>query len=980
MAGPGAPRPCKVLSSGRLTGAAKLTNGRKQFGLRKGYRSDVESGYSLYSTDSGDQVETIHNGLDRCAALLKNILQNEATGRETIHKQPGKTTSVKITSKPLLTKGNTSKKKGLNKNSTPAHVRKEIGTCQSLPDNTMSLCRPRIETTSVGFFVLSFSVVPISNRKLASSTTPSTEKELSSAAQNQMVQPIHVPCSQHSPVMHPKLCEHVQTQMSLVTGQPPQNSNEIPTVTPFLNSNHGCQNVTAFNYRLSTSTPALSLQHSANTLSTQSDVPVDSGNERVPEMGGPAVCPVVSAAPTTAAQIQSATALPSVIPCIASGASSNSTVPTFIPSSSGREMTPNHEQQIKEADLIRCIQAHLALLQSHEMMNGRTEQKHHHHCSAKHNASSNKEEDTSEEHGEDMVSEEDELNVLDIAPVRDTSCKTSFVKKVLKSRKESPEETAHKVKTVKYLLGELRALIMDQDDSEMLRLMSEIEDCISLLPAVVGSTNIQDEIALALQPLRSENAQLRRRLRILNQQLTEQERSEETSGQSCNYEFSLQSVNMMLQSQLKESLKGLESLQAKNEELLKIMDSQKEENKHLAKDIQDKEEKLLENKQQYDIHSTKLKIEVEEALGNVKSLQFKLEASEKENKILAITLRQRDAEVNRLRELTRTLQGSMTKLLSDLTVDNIRPKLEKGLSKSLLEDHEKQMQPDLFPGSTSVMTYLKKLEMDPILTDPELQFSNKSGELEMRNLAYEKFAAERSKINSTFPEGGTSAPGILLTSLKHDAETVSDSGTLLDDQNKLDETVYIPLTSSASKKQQPISERTGVLPQSRGACKMLDYHCELSNSVQQNGCEIAKDPTIQDKLSAGYSVKKTMENAVEVTGDKVKPEGDKVQTRPKGAPSGAAKDFTGKPDQRQTGTYPHIPMLFPKEISQKKGSEIAGFSSISFDDISGKSEWSASSFSTFTSRDEEDFKNSLAALDANIAKLQRTLQNSIMKQ
>ncbi|KAM7097344.1 coiled-coil domain-containing protein 14 isoform 1-T1 [Ciconia maguari] len=949
MARPGAARPCKVLSSGRLTGTAKLTNGRKQFGLRKGCHSDVESGYSLYSTDSDDQVDTIHNGLDRCAALLKSILQNEATGRETIHKQPGKTTSVKITSKPLLTKGNTSKKKGLKKNITPAHVRKEI--------------------------------VPISNRKLALSTTPSTEKELSSAAQNQLVQPIHVPCSQHSPVMHQKLCEHVQTQMSLITGHPPQNSNETPTVTSFPTSNHGCQNVTAFNYQLPTSTAGLSLQESANPLSIQSGVPVDGGNECGPEMGGRVACPVVSAAPTTAVQIQSATALPSVIPCIASGALSNSTVPTFILSSSGREMTPNHEQQIKEADLIRCIQAHLALLQSHEMMNSRTEQKHHHHCPAKHNASSNKEEDTSEEHSEDTVSEEDGLNVLDIAPVRDTSCKTSFVKKVLKSRKESPEEATHKVKTVKYLLGELRALITDQDDSEMLRLMSEIEDCISLLPAVVGSTNIQAEIALALQPLRSENAQLRRRLRILNQQLGERERSEKTSGQSCNYELvSLQSLNMVLQSQLKESLKGLESLQAKNEELLKIIESQKEENKRLAKDIQDKEEELLENKQHYDIHSAKLKIELEEALANVKSLQFKLEASEKENKILGITLRQRDAEVNRLRELTRTLQGSMAKLLSDLTVDNIRPKPEKGLSKSLLEDHEKQMQPDLFPGSTSVMTYLKKLEMDHILTDTELQVSNKSGELEMRNPAYEKFAAEGSKINSMFSEEGTSAPRILLTSLKQDAETVSDSGTLLDDQNKLDETIYIPLTSSASKKQQPISETTGVLSQSRGVCKMLDYHCELSNSVQQNGCDISKDPTILDKLSAGYSVKKTMENTLEVTRDKVKPEGDKVQMRPKGTPSGAAEDFTHKPGQPQLGTYPCVPILFQKEISQKKGSEIADFSSISFDDISGKSEWSASSFSTFTSRDEEDFKNSLAALDANIARLQRTLQNSIMKQ
>ncbi|NXS17893.1 CCD14 protein, partial [Mystacornis crossleyi] len=813
--------------------------------------------------------------------------------------------------------------------------------------------------------------VPISNRKVASSTTSSTEKELSSAAQNQMVQSIHVPCSEHSPGAYQKLYEHVQTQMSLITGQPPQKSNEIPTVTPSPTSNQGCQNVTALNYELSACTSALSLQHSANPLSTHS-VSKNSTNECVPEMGGPVVCPVVSAAPSAAAQIQSGTALPGVIPCTAPGAS-NPSVPALIPTSSGREMAPSQEQQIKEADLMRCIQA---LLQSHEMLNGRTEQRGHHHCPAKRDGSCDTEEDTPEEHSEDMVSEEDELNALDVSPVRDTCCKTSYVKKVLKSRKESPEETAHKVRTVRYLVGELRALVTDQGDSEMLRLLSEIEDSISLLPAVVGSMNIQAEIALALQPLRSENAQLRRRLRILNQQLREQESSEKTSGQSCNYELvSLQSLNMMLQSQLKESQKGLDSLQAKNEELLKIIESQKEENKHLTNGIQDKEEELLENKQHYDIHSTKLKIEIEEALGNVKSLQFKLEASEKENKILAITLRQRDAEVKRLRELTRTLQGSMAKLLSDLTGDSVRPKPEKALSKSLLEDHEKQMQPEPFPGSTSVMTYLKKLEMDHILIDTDLQFSNKIGEVEMQNVSYEEFAAEGSKINSTFTEQGTSAPGVLPAPLKQDAETGSDSGTLLDGQTKLDETIYIPLTSSASKKQQPVSGRSGVLPQSRGACQRLDYHCELPRSVQQYGCE---DPAVLDKSGAGYSLKKTVENTLEVTGDKAKPEGDKV--RPRGIPSGAAKDFMGKPDQPQPGTYPRASMPFPTGISQRTGSKAADFSCISFDDLSGRSDWSTSSFSTFTSRDEEDFKNSLAALDANIARLQRTLQSNIRKQ
>ncbi|XP_039557496.1 coiled-coil domain-containing protein 14 isoform X3 [Passer montanus] len=891
MAAPGAARPRKALSSGRLSGATKLTNGRNQCGLKKGCHSNVE----VYSTESANQVDTVHNGLDHCAALLKNILQKEATGRETVHKQPGKTTAFKFTSKPLLTKGSTSKKKGLKRIITPAPVQKEI--------------------------------VPISNRKVTSSTTPSPEKELPSAAQNQMVQSIHVPCSEHSPRAYQKLYEHVQTQMSLITGQPPQKSNETPALTPSPTSNQGCQSVAALNCQLPTSTSTLSLQHSTNPLSTQSGVPVDSANECVPEVGGSVVCPVVSAAP--AAQTQSGTAVPGVMPCTALGASTPS-VPALVPTSSAREMVPSQEQQVKEADLVRCIQT---LLQSHEMLNGRTAQRGQHHCPAKHDGSCDTEEDTPEEHSEDTVSEEDELDVLDVSPVKDTSC-----------------------------------------DSEMLRLMSEVEDSVCLLPAVVGSRNIQAEIALALQPLRSENAQLRRRLRILNQQHREQESSEKTSGQSCNYELvSLQSLNMMLQSQMKELQKGLDSLQAKNEELLKIIESQKEENKHLAKGIQDKEEELLEKKQHYDIHSTKLKIEVEEALGTVKSLQFKLEAAEKENKILGITLRQRDAEVKRLRELTRTLQGSMAKLLSDLTGDSVRPKPEKALSKSLLEDHEKQMQPELFPGSTSVMTYLKTLEMDNILIDTDLQFSNKIGEVEMQNLSYEKFAAEGSKINSTFTEEQTSAPRGPSAPLKQDAETGSDSGTLLDDQTKLDETIYIPLTSSASKKQQPVSGRSGVLPQSRGAFQRLDYHCELPSSVQQYGCE---DPTLVDKLNAGYNVKKTVENTLEVTGGKAKSEGDKVQVRPRGIPSGAAKDFMDKPDQPQPAPL----MPFPAGVSQKTGSRAADFSCISFDDFSGRSDWSASSFSTFTSRDEEDFKNSLAALDANIARLQRTLQSNIRKQ
>lgn len=147
---------------------------------------------------------------------------------------------------------------------------------------------------------------------------------------------------------------------------------------------------------------------------------------------------------------------------------------------------------------------------------------------------------------------------------------------------------------------------------------------------------------------------------------------------SCLAVFSLQSLNKSLQNQLQESLKNQELLQSKNEELLQVIENQKDENKKFAGMFKEKDQSLLENKQQFDIETTRIKIgmylncsyshilykgirklksfcclELEEALVNVKSSRFKLEAAEKENQILGITLRQRDAEVTRLRELTR---------------------------------------------------------------------------------------------------------------------------------------------------------------------------------------------------------------------------------------------------------------------------------------------------------------------------------------
>lgn len=72
--------------------------------------------------------------------------------------------------------------------------------------------------------------------------------------------------------------------------------------------------------------------------------------------------------------------------------------------------------------------------------------------------------------------------------------------------------------------------------------------------------------------------------------------------------FSLQSLNNSLQNQLEESLKNQELLQNKNEELLKVIENQKDENRKIAGLFKEKDQILLENKQQFDIEMTRMKM------------------------------------------------------------------------------------------------------------------------------------------------------------------------------------------------------------------------------------------------------------------------------------------------------------------------------------------------------------------------------------
>ncbi|XP_013911191.1 PREDICTED: coiled-coil domain-containing protein 14-like [Thamnophis sirtalis] len=146
-----------------------------------------------------------------------------------------KTTTFRAASRPLLNKMGGAKKRGIKKKTLSANVQKE--TASEL------------------------------NRKVVSGNETVAEKDETPLTTKQafVVKSIHGPCTQHSPVMHQKLCEHAQFQMPLLNSHTPVKSSDIPDVPlSTIPEEAAYQPATAFNDHLPTSTPARSPQQAVN--------------------------------------------------------------------------------------------------------------------------------------------------------------------------------------------------------------------------------------------------------------------------------------------------------------------------------------------------------------------------------------------------------------------------------------------------------------------------------------------------------------------------------------------------------------------------------------------------------------------------------------------------------------------------------------------------------------------------------------------
>uniref|UniRef100_H0XBG8 Coiled-coil domain containing 14 n=1 Tax=Otolemur garnettii TaxID=30611 RepID=H0XBG8_OTOGA len=891
-------RPGQVLSSGAHAGSTKLTNGKKGTHLRKITHFSADSGHSTNS-DSASQTEAVQ-GLDRCASLLQDILRNEDSGSEIVYSEN------RSNPRPLEGKRYGYKKKGFEKHTFPLGAQKEMTSSRN-------------------------------KKKIPNETSAGSGKDISDLPQNWSLQDHY---RMYSPMIYQALHDHVQTQMSLMKNfASKKNTSGISLVPGHSGSGSGSESQAASdsNYGSYTSRSVWSPQqpscpqvvHSETQASRESQAASDSnyGSYTSRSVWSPQQpsCPQV--------------------------------VHSLIPTNKmliirGLLKMTNSLECTDYFSYLKKIQTYLTYYHSHnKILNIETES----HSKTTLQKNSRRLLECESICGTEYIKQ----NYSELANIN-ISSRTEEIRIIMELNLFIPNKYVH---IAKYFYEILLLFLPFVEDSEVHRLVTEVEACVSVLPAVNGITDIQFEIALAMQPLRRENAQLRRQLRSLNQQLREQEKTPKVSGTTeCNLElFSLQSLNFFLQNQLQETLKSQELLQSKNEELLKVIENQKNESVQFSNMFKDKEQTIVENKQQFDIEMTKIKIELEEALVNMKSSQFKLETAEKENQILGITLRQRDAEVTRLRELTRTLQNSMAKLLSDLSVDSACCKPKNNLTKSLLNIYDKQLQDDPIPAHASIMSYLNKLERSHTFTHSQPLSTIKTEETLEPGRLYEDTLPSRSpQPGHTRPMEEESTTRVTSPLPKEGSDEGSETMTLMENGHNLDNTIYIPFARSTPKKKLPLSTRMS--PQ-------LQINVTTAQLTNSNAFVSEKENKLCAPVVCSSSIKEA-ENGPEELSRTADMKDKQLLKKIKEV---ICKIPAATKDPEEQAACHGLSACHSHSVQAKGNTDGSALNS----DL--MSDWSVSSFSTFTSRDEQDFRNGLAALDANIARLQKSLRTGLLE-
>ena len=301
----------------------------------------------------------------------------------------------------------------------------------------------------------------------------------------------------------------------------------------------------------------------------------------------------------------------------------------------------------------------------------------------------------------------------------------------------------------------------------------------------------------------------------------------------------------------------------------------------------------------------------------------------------------------------------MAKLLSDLSVDTARCKPGNNLTKSLLNIYEKQHRHDPIPAHTSIMSYLSKLEPDHTLITHSEPLSTINNEENMvPDRPYENVLPSKGpQLSNTRSMEEVSAPGIVPALSKRDSDEESEITTLVEEEHNLDKTIYIPFARSTPKKKSPLSKRLS--PQGQISVAPPQPVSGLVAEKENKLCAPGDCSSCKKEEDAPEKLSRTTDTEDKQLLKKIKEAICKIA-----------------PATEEELAACHGPSTCQNSNIQVKSSAVSDGSFLNSDLTS---DWSISSFSTFTSRDEQDFRNGLAALDANIARLQKSLRTGLLE-
>ncbi|XP_011680994.2 uncharacterized protein LOC105446194 [Strongylocentrotus purpuratus] len=249
------------------------------------------------------------------------------------------------------------------------------------------------------------------------------------------------------------------------------------------------------------------------------------------------------------------------------------------------------------------------------------------------------------------------------------------------------------VRTLKYITKELHSANMKIGDVQTQELLTELEEVVETLPFTSLDRDLQTEISLALQPIRSENSQLRRRLRIANQQLRQiqlQAQAKENSQSGVSLEvLTLQSLNVNLQKQVEELQSETDRQTRDMTELRASLDALNVD-KHNMQDIFMKmDNDLKEKRKSWTLETSTLRQEMTKLKSQLESEGLRTESIEKEKEILILSVKQRDSEIKRLQQMTRNMQGILLSVVPEKSLKSSLPgESKESRLENWLENHQ----------------------------------------------------------------------------------------------------------------------------------------------------------------------------------------------------------------------------------------------------------------------------------------------------